>query len=317
MEITTQKTQFYGEGGKYFGIVIVNFILTVITLGLYYPWARAKTLQYLYGETEFAGNRLTFHGTGKEMFMGFIKAVGILFVLYIILVVGIASKNPALILSGVLVFFVGFLLIIPLAIHGGLRYRMSRTSWKGIHFGYRGKLSELLGLYFKGLFLTIITLGIYGPWFSASLERYIADNLRLGNVRFRFDGQGKDLFIIVLKFAFLVYLTLGIYTFWYLRNINHWAINNLKLIQDEQEYSFISTLTPGQIFETSLINLLLVIFTLGIGFPWAVMRQMRLIFDNIELQGAFNADAVIQTEGDYSDATGDDLLSMLDIGLHF
>jgi hypothetical protein len=44
---------------------------------------------------------------------------------------------------------------------------------------------------------------------------------------------------------------------------------------------------------------------------------MRLVIDNIELDGAFNPETVIQTEEDYSNATGDDMLDMLDIGLDF
>ncbi len=69
---------FFGEGSKFFGIVVINFLLTLITLGLYYPWAKARTRQYLWSETEFEGSPFTFHGTGREMFRGFIIAYGIL-----------------------------------------------------------------------------------------------------------------------------------------------------------------------------------------------------------------------------------------------
>jgi uncharacterized membrane protein YjgN (DUF898 family) len=321
MEIISNKAKFYGEGGKYLGIMVVNLILTVVTLGIYYPWARAKALQYLYGETEFAGNRLTFHGTGKEMFKGFIKAVVIVGILYGIYFAAIFSGKPVFIGVGVLVFLIGFLLIIPLAIHGGMRYRMSRTSWKGIHFGYRGTLKELLGIYFKGIFFTIITFGIYGSWFMVNLERYIVSNVRLGNVKFRFDGEGTDLFLINFKLMLVYGFTCGIgaifYVFWYLRNRNHFFINNLKLEQDGQVYTFQSTLNPGDIFITTFINTFLVIFTLGIGTPWALIRQMRMVMDNIELQGAIDPDSIVQTEENYADATGDDLLSMLDLGFAF
>ncbi len=316
MEQVTNQTKFYGDGGKYLGILAVNFILTIITLGLYYPWARAKNLQYIYGETEFSGNRLMFHGTGKEMFKGFIKAMVVIVILYGIYFSALRSADSTFRLVGTLVFLIGFLLLIPLAIHGGLRYRMSRTSWKGIHFGYRGKLGELFGIWFKGVFFTIITFGIYGSWFSVNLRKYIISNIRLGNVKFRFDGEGGDLFIINLKFI-LVYLSLGIYIFWFLRNHNHFAINNLKVVQDDFPVTFRSTLTPGEIFTTSIVNVLIVICTLGIGLPWAIIRNMRMVFNNIELDGAFNPDSIVQTEESYADATGDDLLSMLDIGFDF
>ena len=44
---------------------------------------------------------------------------------------------------------------------------------------------------------------------------------------------------------------------------------------------------------------------------------MRMTLNNIEIEPGFNAEAVVQTEESYADATGDDLLSMLDIGLDF
>ena len=126
---------FNGNGNDYFGILIVNFLLTIITLGLYYPWAKARQLQYLYGSTEFNDSRFEFHGTGKEMFKGFIKALllfGILIGSYVALIM---FGHP---LYAILIYIIGFALLIPLAIHGSYRYRMSRTSWRGIRFGYRG-----------------------------------------------------------------------------------------------------------------------------------------------------------------------------------
>ena len=77
---TTTKTQnysleFFGKGSEYFNIMIVNWLLTIITLGLYYPWARAKNLRYIYGQTALNNERFHFSGTGKEMFLGFLKII--------------------------------------------------------------------------------------------------------------------------------------------------------------------------------------------------------------------------------------------------
>ncbi|MCX6199615.1 MAG: DUF898 family protein, partial [Bacteroidetes bacterium] len=227
------------------------------------------------------------------------------------------SGSKLLALIGSLIYLFGILLLIPLAIHGGLRYRMSRTSWRGIHFGYRGDLRELFGICVKGILLSIFTLGIYSSWFHCNLRKYLESHIRLGNCKFSFEGEGGDLFLINLKGFFFTIFTLGIYMFWYIRNLNHFSINHSRLEQDGNVFSFKSSLTPGDIFVTGIINYFLIVFTLGIGTPWAVLRQMRMVLDNVELEGAFNPDAVIQTEENYADATGDDLLSMLDVGLDF
>ena len=44
---------FKGDHGNFIGLRILNNILTFITLGFYYPWAKVSILKYLYGETEF------------------------------------------------------------------------------------------------------------------------------------------------------------------------------------------------------------------------------------------------------------------------
>ncbi len=41
-EKQTTKFNFTGSGSELFGIQIVNFFLTVFTVGLYYPWPRPK-----------------------------------------------------------------------------------------------------------------------------------------------------------------------------------------------------------------------------------------------------------------------------------
>ncbi len=68
---------FFGKGSEFFKIQIVNAILTILTLGLYYPWAKEKTLKYLYSKNTFEATPFVFSGTGKEMFRGFIKAIAI------------------------------------------------------------------------------------------------------------------------------------------------------------------------------------------------------------------------------------------------
>ena len=39
---------FNGYGGELFGILAKNFLLNVLTLRIYYPWAKARQLRYYY-----------------------------------------------------------------------------------------------------------------------------------------------------------------------------------------------------------------------------------------------------------------------------
>lgn len=318
MELITKEPKslkFNGSGGALFGILIVNFLLTVITLGIYYPWAKAKRLKYLYAETELDNSRFTFHGTGNEMFKGFIKAIGLIIAVYAVFFLCMFSGIMALRIIGFLFFICVFFLLGPLAIHGSLKYRMSRTSWRSIHFGYRGIRKELIIMYLKGLFLTIITLYIYLAWFVCDLRRYIIGNIRFGSISFRYEGKGGDMLVMNLKGFFLSLLTLGIYSFWWFRDMMKFYIDNIKIIKNEQAYNIQFKGTPGDIFILFLLNYLLIIFTLGIAFPWIMVRNIKFIYENSMIDGEFDTSNIQQTEEDYKDATGDDMLDMLDLNI--
>ena len=56
---------FQGNGSDFFGVITFNWLLTIITLGFYYPWAKARRLQYNYGETSLEEGEFAFNGTGK------------------------------------------------------------------------------------------------------------------------------------------------------------------------------------------------------------------------------------------------------------
>lgn len=188
---------FHGEGSKYFVIRLINALIQVITLNFYYPWAKAAKLDYLYEQTEFAGSRFKFHGSGKEMFIGYLKMLFIVAVIYGGFYWANATQQVIL---GFLILYGGLILVYPLAIHGTVKYRLSRTSWRGIFFGYRGELGELFAKFFIGILLSIVTFSIYWSWVQVDLRKYVMQHVRFGNVEFDFTGKGLDLFLIKLKY---------------------------------------------------------------------------------------------------------------------
>jgi len=309
---SNKRFEFKGEGGEYFGIWIVNALLTAITLGIYYAWAKTKERHFLHSNTYLANSPFAYHGTGKELFIGFIKAIGIFVIPYLI-VIGISTtQNSTLIIFTGLIFLLYILIIIPFAIHGSLRYQTSRTSWRGIYLGYNGDRTEFVKLFLKNILLTIITFGFYSSWASVNIRKYITDHVNFGNVTATFKGKGNDLFVISLVGTILTFLTLGIYSFWYFRNIINFYITNTELEQDGRTISVQSTVTAGGIFGLVIVNVLLIIFTLGLATPWVVIRTIRFYMDNVILDNNFKPSEIRQGAIDVSaDATGDDVLDIL------
>lgn len=311
-----EKTQTYalsykGSGGELFKIQIVNLILTTVTLGLYYPWAKARSLEYLYGQSHFEESPFAFTGTGKEMFKGFIKAFILIVVVYGVFLALIFAGSTGL---AVLWLYGCLFAILPLAIHGSYKYRMAKTNWRGIRFGYTGDRTELIKLFVKGILLTVVTLGIYGAWFVMDLRRYIISNIKVGNASFHYHGNGSDYFWMNLKGYFLTLLTLGIYSFWWQRNMFAYFVNHTELAHGDKKVNLQSTATAGGFFELTIINVLILFFTLGLGFPWIITRNLRFVTNNIAISGDLSFEELQQQQTDYSNATGEDLSDFFDFG---
>lgn len=307
------QINFHGTGSEYFGIFIVNALLTFITLGFYYPWARAKQLKYLYGVTAVDDNRFSFHGSGKDMFFGLLKLY--LFIAIFLLIYFVSRFLIGSVVLGVILMYVGFIAIIPFVIHGTLRYRLSMTTLKGIRFGYRGDRTRLVVDFIKCFLLTIVTLGIYGSWMEIKLRTYIIKHIRYGDVEGDYEGDGMEFLLLNIKGWLLTLITLGVYAYWWQKDIYAYYIDNTSFHKNEQNLKMKISITGLGLLKLQLVNLLIIIFTLGIGYAWVEIRTMRYMTQNIFLEGDIDLDTVSQTEEDYSDATGHSAFDLLDMDL--
>ena len=141
--IETKGISFLGNGGRLFRIYLLNLILMLVSFGAYYFWGKAKVRNYLYEHTEFEGDHFRFHGTGQELLVGWLK-VFIVVAFYIFFIGMGQAVWPRYITQEVnqLITIVLVGLSIPFAIVGSRRYRMSRSSWKGIRFSFRGRVRD-------------------------------------------------------------------------------------------------------------------------------------------------------------------------------
>ena len=305
------RMSFHGTGGSLFGIYIVNLFLTVVTLGFYYFWGKVKVRSYLLSQTEMEGDRFAYHGTGKELLCGFLKAVLLVGLPLMVLnvVLGLLATSPIIetlvgFLSSVLI-----LALLPVAIVGARRYRLSRTSWLGVRFSFRGGVREFVTLFLWGSLLSTVTLGLYYPIFDARRHGFLVSHSYLGNRQFSFDGRGKDLFGRYLLTLLLTLPTLGLCWFWF-------TARKQRYYWDHTVFGparFHSTVTGGRLLGFSLGNMLLLVVTLGLGWPWVVARGIRFTFTYLTLEGSLNL-ASIQQEAQTASATGEGLAGLLDAG---
>lgn len=313
--VVQNSINFNGNGSQLLVIMLVNNILTILTLGLYYPWARVKSIKYLYENTSLNQTNFEFLGTGAELFKGFIKFFVFIIVFYGLIFYASTLNNPIYNVMVSLVFLVAITLIIPVAIHGSLRYRLSRTTWRGIHFGYRGMLFKFFIDYLLGSFISLFTMGIYQSWFVNKMRTYVIGNIRFGSIQFGYDGKGDELFIINLKALIFVPLTFGMYYFWYRAEYIRYFANHTYLEQDGQKFYLKANLDGANFFSLSLVNIFLTLFTFGLGVPFVIIRTIDFFISNLEIPSGIDLDVMQQTEDEYKDATGDDVMDYFDIGL--
>lgn len=72
-----------------------------------------------------------------------------------------------------------------------------KTKLGGDPFSFGGSVPKYLGMVLLGLFLSIITLGIYIPWFVRKIFRYIAGETSFKQKPFRFEGKGGKLLPVI------------------------------------------------------------------------------------------------------------------------
>jgi uncharacterized membrane protein YjgN (DUF898 family) len=197
--------RFTGSGSEYFRIWIVNLLLTLVTVGLYYPFAKVRRLRYFYGNTQLGGEEFDFHGNPWKMLRGFLLMAG-LFGAY-----GLASNMSP---SAGLIALVLVAAKLTELFRASLQFRLANTSWRGLRFHFEGTLPGayralwpmmVVGVMYIGAFAFAapqpgqppkpnpVALAIGGaggllamvlfPYFWFALKRYQHDHYAIGPVR--------------------------------------------------------------------------------------------------------------------------------------
>ena len=302
------RLDFHGSAGGLFGIQAVNILLTLLTLGIYYFWGKARVRAYLLGGTELDGDRLAYHGTGKELLIGFAKGVVVFFVPVVLLsIVPQLYGFPDSVTSSLsmLLYLLG-LLLVPLAMVGARRYRLSRSSWRGVRFSFRGAAREFVGIFVVGTILTSLTLGIYYPVFVTRRQAFMISHSYFGSGKFDFDGRGRELIGPFLLMALLFLPTLGLSWFWFSARRNRFFTEHTRFGATR----FRSTVTGRRLAWLQISNVVAIVLTLGLAWPWTVVRSMRFTFRYLTLGPLDVSD--IRQDAQAASATGEGLAGLLD-----
>jgi uncharacterized membrane protein YjgN (DUF898 family) len=139
------------------------------------------------------------------------------------------------------------------------------------------------------------------------------NNVKIGNVQLKFTGEGNEYFKITILGGLLCVITLGIYSFWLIRNQFNFLFGNISMEQDIRKANVKAIMTAGGVFKNAVSSLLLTVCTLGIGYPWVVIRNIQFSFRNISINGNIDWNSLEQIRSSsQSGAMGEELSMLVD-----
>lgn len=162
-------------------------LLNLITLTLYRFWGRTEVRRRLWAGIHVNDEPLEYTGRARELFIGFLVAVGVIGVPFLLIAFGAQMLGPALAPIIILPLYIFLIWLMGFGRFTAFRYLASRTVWRGVRFGLTG---SPVAYGFQVLILTLLSVVTFG-WFWPAAQRRLAaplwDGLRFGDRRFRFD----------------------------------------------------------------------------------------------------------------------------------
>lgn len=166
-----EPVTFSGQAGEFFGIWFVNNVLTWMTLGIYSAWAKVRTLQYFYGNTEVAGGAFHFTATPLQILKSRLIAFGLL-VIFVI-----AENYPA---DWALYVYIGFvavyLALAPVLTVLVMSFQLRYSSWRGISFRFNKDYRGAYRVYLPPLVMLLLLAGSVAlPFYEQEAQELFSD----------------------------------------------------------------------------------------------------------------------------------------------
>jgi uncharacterized membrane protein YjgN (DUF898 family) len=304
----TWPIEFRGSGGDLFAISFVNGLLNLFTLGIWFAWGRIRELRFLVGSTWVAGDPMSFHGRGGELFRGLLAALLVFGVPLLALFLVAAGRTGVVAVLCMIAAYVGIGLVVAFVSVGSLRYRLPRTEWRGIRFGFDGKPLEFLVGFVWRAALVAISVGFYHPFYSCWRRRWILSRTRFGTEFFDCDAKPGPLYGPFVACWFLGLVTFGLSWVWYRGYLQAYLWNRSRLGNSR----FTSTMTGGGWLKFQLVNVLLLMVTLGFAASWVITRTHAFFFSHLTLDGTLDLTAIKQRLQATS-GIGEGALDLLDL----
>jgi uncharacterized membrane protein YjgN (DUF898 family) len=195
-----QMTPFSWHGSPWHltGVCLLNTVLLLLTVGVYGFWGRTEIRRRMWSSVRLMGEPLAYHGTPQELLRGFFAVLLVvllpLFIAGSAVVIFFGQGSPVFGYYQVALFLMFYPIMMAIAYYRARRYRLSRTSWRGVR-GSMGGSSSRYGLFSWVTALAYpLTLGWIAPYRAIALQQRLVSETTLGNRMLAFYGSSRSLY---------------------------------------------------------------------------------------------------------------------------
>lgn len=318
--------RFSGRGTEYFRIWIVNLLLTIVTLGLYAPWAKVRNRQYFYGNTSLDDATFEYTADPWRMLLGRLVALLLLLAYYS---AGLVSARASA-LAGVLL-----MVAIPWAANKSMAFQARNTVYRNIRFRFTGEYPETFVVFILWPLAGALTLGLLMPVALQRWQRYYINHHCYGDKSFQFSAGGGPFYKLCIL-AFLValagilagaLLALAIPRFGLLGTLAGYALAMVYFTTTLNNVVYNHTTLASHRLSANfelrgfgwimLSNFVLVVLTLGLYLPWARVRLAHYSAQHVTFHAAGDLDHFAAISQPDESALGEEFGDVFDLDFGF
>lgn len=305
------RIEFRGRAGEWFGVWIVNLLLSIVTIGIYSAWAKVRTKKYFYNSTYIAGRNFDYHATGGQILKGRLIVIGVFIVFQVV-----TATFPLLGLGLALLLVAAF----PWLIVRAMAFNARNSSFSNVRFDFVGSTGKAALLYLLYPILVMLTLFLTIPVLDRAMTGYAIRNHRLGGAKFGFElgvgpfylaflvaivwvvgvsilggsltglsflalgeslsgagGAPEEALAVIGLFYLLFFIAFLPATFLYQALVRNAVYNAVSL---EGGHRFASNVSAFMLLWIAVSNMVVVVCTLFLMLPWAQIRLARYLADH-------------------------------------
>ncbi len=332
--------EFRGNASEFFGIWIVNLLLSVLTLGIYSAWAKVRTKRYFYGNTFVDDSAFEYHATPIQILIGRLIAVGA-YIFYMLT----SAFAPILSLFLALAFFFA----IPWIINRSLRFNTRMSSYRNVRLGFDGDYWSAFKAYILWPIAGVFSIGLLLPIAAKAQQSYLVNNARFGGRPLSVHlsaGEFYKIYVVgflvivgllimtglafflassgststeneiasispIMQFLPLIFILTILFIGVYIQTmVTNLVFNAMEL---DHTHGFRSEMSPWQMLWITVSNTLAIAFTLGLMYPWAQVRQVKYRASKTAFLAASDLSEFVSTLEDEDSAIGEEIGEFFDI----